>query len=332
MRRSATAWRGSRATATCAARGLPEEARSTSSPARRSGGRHPALAQAPREGHRAGASRRRRLLHRADGALPRHPDGAARAVRDPGRLLRRRRADEPARVRRHGHGVQLLPRRRSIGVRLVLSNSEGGLPRCSSSARDGPRRSSGERTPSSSRRSRWPRRWTCSSTATATSSAASGRRPWSASRAGRRRRSTSRSGAVTSKATSGRARDRRRPVQRLRARDLVGADQPQRDAPTHATVPLSSTCRPFELAAAGAAIVSNPHEGIEQWFAPGSEIIVVKDGAQALTAYRELLADPGPRCGDGRAARERVLDEHTYAHRARPRARTRSASRLGVPS
>ncbi len=48
---------------------------------------------------------------------------------------------------------------------------------------------------------------------------------------------------------------------------------------SHATVPLSSTCRPFELASAGAAIVSNPHEGIEQWFEPGSEIIVVEDGA-----------------------------------------------------
>ncbi len=82
-------------------------------------------------------------------------------------------------------------------------------------------------------------------------------------------------------------------------------------------MPLSSTCRPFELAAAGAAIVSNPHEGIEQWFEPGREILVVEDGDQALAAYRELLADPAEAAAMGARARERVLDEHTYAHRAR---------------
>ena len=86
---------------------------------------------------------------------------------------------------------------------------------------------------------------------------------------------------------------------------------------SHATVTLSSTCRPFELASAGAAIVSNPHEGIEQWFDPGSEIVVVEDGAQALEAYRALLADPAEALAMGARARERVLGEHTYAHRAR---------------
>ena len=80
-------------------------------------GRHAALAPAPRAARRAGAPGRGRLLHGADGALPRDPDGAARAVRDPRRLLRRRRADEPAGVRRHGHGLQLLPRCRSVRVR-----------------------------------------------------------------------------------------------------------------------------------------------------------------------------------------------------------------------
>ncbi len=85
----------------------------------------------------------------------------------------------------------------------------------------------------------------------------------------------------------------------------------------HATVYASSTCRPFELAAAGAAIVSNPHEGIERWFEPGSELRVVSTAEEALATYRELLADPGAAEDLGRRARERVLDEHTYAHRAR---------------
>jgi hypothetical protein len=85
----------------------------------------------------------------------------------------------------------------------------------------------------------------------------------------------------------------------------------------HATVPASSTCRPFELAACGAAIVSNPHEGIERWFEPRRELLVVTDADEAVAAYRELLADPAQAEEMGRRARERVLDEHTYAHRAR---------------
>src|SRR2546430_13900539 len=86
---------------------------------------------------------------------------------------------------------------------------------------------------------------------------------------------------------------------------------------SHATVYASATCRPFELAATGAAIVSNPHEGIERWFEPGSELRVVSTGDEAVATYRELLDDPGAAEAMGRRARERVLDEHTYAHRAR---------------
>ena len=86
---------------------------------------------------------------------------------------------------------------------------------------------------------------------------------------------------------------------------------------SHASVPGSSTCRPFELASAGAAIVSNPHAGIERWFEPGSELLLVEDAQQALTVYRELLDDPAQAEAMGARARERVLDEHTYGHRAR---------------
>jgi spore maturation protein CgeB len=38
---------------------------------------------------------------------------------------------------------------------------------------------------------------------------------------------------------------------------------------------------------------------------------------EAVAAYRELLADPAQAEEMGQRARERVLDEHTYAHRAR---------------
>ena len=96
----------------------------------------------------------------------------------------------------------------------------------------------------------------------------------------------------------------------------------------HATVTASSTCRPFELAACGATIVSNPVAGIERWFEPGRELVVVADADEAVAAYRELLADPAQAEELGRRARERVLDEHTYAHRAR---QLLAALDIGVP-
>jgi hypothetical protein len=85
---------------------------------------------------------------------------------------------------------------------------------------------------------------------------------------------------------------------------------------SHASVYASSTSRPFELAAAGAAIVSNPCEGMERWFEPGKELVVVSDAEEAVSTYRELIADPEAAANLGRRARERVLDEHTFAHRA----------------
>ncbi len=85
----------------------------------------------------------------------------------------------------------------------------------------------------------------------------------------------------------------------------------------HASVPASSTARPFELAMAGAAIVSNPCEGMERWFEPGRELLVVSSADEAAAAYEELLDDPGRAEELGRAARERALDEHQFVHRAR---------------
>jgi hypothetical protein len=85
----------------------------------------------------------------------------------------------------------------------------------------------------------------------------------------------------------------------------------------HATVHASSTARPFELAMAGATIVSNPVEGIETWFEPGRELLVAANADEATRTYRELLADPAQAEELGSRARERALDEHTYAQRAR---------------
>jgi Glycosyl transferases group 1 len=97
----------------------------------------------------------------------------------------------------------------------------------------------------------------------------------------------------------------------------------------HATIWASSTSRPFELASCAAAIVSNPVEGLERWFEPGRELLVVSNAGEAAAAYRDLLADPAQAEELGRRARERVLDEHTYRQRAQ---RLLDLLGLGVPA
>jgi spore maturation protein CgeB len=84
----------------------------------------------------------------------------------------------------------------------------------------------------------------------------------------------------------------------------------------HAGVFASSSSRPFELAGMASCIVSNPYLGVETWFEPGKEIFVVGSTDEAVDRYRYLLAHDSERQSAGRAARERVLKEHTFRHRA----------------
>jgi len=84
----------------------------------------------------------------------------------------------------------------------------------------------------------------------------------------------------------------------------------------HATVFASSSLRLFELAAMGCCIVSNPCEGMEQWFEAGSELLVVTSAAEATETYRRLLADDEERARMGALARARVMGHHTHRHRA----------------
>jgi spore maturation protein CgeB len=84
----------------------------------------------------------------------------------------------------------------------------------------------------------------------------------------------------------------------------------------HANVFASSSSRPFELASMGCCIVANPYDGIETWFEPGKEIFVVQSGEEAEERYRYLRTHDAERIAAGRAARERVLKQHTFRHRA----------------
>jgi len=85
---------------------------------------------------------------------------------------------------------------------------------------------------------------------------------------------------------------------------------------SHTNVYASSTSRPFELAAFGSCIVSQPYSGIDEWFKVGKEMLVVNSPEEAIETYRGLLSDDTKREEMGKKARERVLREHTFKHRA----------------
>ncbi len=84
----------------------------------------------------------------------------------------------------------------------------------------------------------------------------------------------------------------------------------------HASVLASSSSRPFELSSLGACVVSNPYLGIETWFEPEKEIVIIHDADEATERYRWLLAHDSERQAIGAAARARVLKAHTFRHRA----------------
>jgi spore maturation protein CgeB len=90
--------------------------------------------------------------------------------------------------------------------------------------------------------------------------------------------------------------------------------------------------RLFEAAACGAAIVTDAWPGLESFFEPDREIIVARDTADVLAA----LTEPAEALAAiGQAARRRLLDEHTAAHRARELAgvlETAIAGRVAAPA
>jgi spore maturation protein CgeB len=85
---------------------------------------------------------------------------------------------------------------------------------------------------------------------------------------------------------------------------------------SHAELYATSTSRPFELASLGCCIVSNPHNGLEKWFEPNKEVFIVDNANQVIELYKWLLSSKDVRKEAGRLARERVLSEHTFKHRA----------------
>ncbi len=72
--------------------------------------------------------------------------------------------------------------------------------------------------------------------------------------------------------------------------------------------------RLFEAAACATPIISDWWEGLDSFFVPGEEIFVSTSPEETLHYLWDLPAEK--RCKAGWAARQRVLREHTAAHRA----------------
>jgi len=76
----------------------------------------------------------------------------------------------------------------------------------------------------------------------------------------------------------------------------------------------SPATRMFEAAGAGSCQVTDAMRGIEDFFTPGTEILVAGDGAAVARIVAETTDADARRIGE--AGRRRALADHTYAQRA----------------
>jgi spore maturation protein CgeB len=77
---------------------------------------------------------------------------------------------------------------------------------------------------------------------------------------------------------------------------------------------FSPPTRVFEAAGAGACLITDQWEGIELFLAPDKEVLVAASGSQVAEHLARLTPERARLMGQ--AAHQRVLNEHTYAHRA----------------
>jgi spore maturation protein CgeB len=77
---------------------------------------------------------------------------------------------------------------------------------------------------------------------------------------------------------------------------------------------FSPPTRVFEAAGAAACLICDAWQGIEQFLEPDREVLCVGSGAEVASLVQSV--DPQQARRIGKAARARILSEHTYAHRA----------------
>jgi spore maturation protein CgeB len=78
---------------------------------------------------------------------------------------------------------------------------------------------------------------------------------------------------------------------------------------------FSPPTRVFEAAGAGACLLTDAWAGIELFLEPGREVLVASSGDE-VGGHLDRLDEPAARA-IGERARRRILESHTYAHRAR---------------
>ena len=80
-----------------------------------------------------------------------------------------------------------------------------------------------------------------------------------------------------------------------------------------ANIGFSPATRVFEAAGAATCLITDAWEGIELFLKPGEEVLVARDGKDVAEHVGSLTLERARRIG--KAALQRVLAEHTYAHR-----------------
>jgi spore maturation protein CgeB len=78
---------------------------------------------------------------------------------------------------------------------------------------------------------------------------------------------------------------------------------------------FSPATRVFEAAGSGACLISDSWAGIEQFFEPGKEILLAKNGEEVVETLRTLT--PTQSRSIGQAAYRRAKRDHTYSQRAK---------------
>ena len=81
-----------------------------------------------------------------------------------------------------------------------------------------------------------------------------------------------------------------------------------------ATYGFSPATRVFEAAGASACIITDYWKGIDHFFEPGKEILVAESGNDVKQILLSLTIEKAKEIGE--AALKKVLEKHTYSHRA----------------
>jgi spore maturation protein CgeB len=76
---------------------------------------------------------------------------------------------------------------------------------------------------------------------------------------------------------------------------------------------FSPATRVFEAAGAGACLITDYWTGIEMFLEPEKEVLIANNGNEIVAILKDLTPEQAKSIG--KAARKRMLAEHTYAHR-----------------